>query len=492
METTFRPHSGPSLAKQILTSPWLWGGAVTWGFYQSIPYLPVGQAFSKRYFCGHELEYIETGLFFVGLAILTLKSIALTTERRAFQLMPQFGPDEPVPELATATASLEKSLHRTLTGLRDTYWARRIERLIAYLRAGKNSQELNSHLAYLTEAEGDQLHSSHALLQTVIWAIPILGFLGTVMGITLAIANVTPEQLETSLNDVTGGLAVAFDTTAIALAYSLVLVFGTHFVKRSEEHLLSEIDEHCRVEARRCFPDAGTSAHPLLAAEEQAAELLIRQTTALVDRQTSIWNSAILTLREQWVQTLDQQRACLEDSLLQGTRQTLAQHAEALADARTQLLSNHEELSQRLMNELDQRFDRRQQSDAAMIGSLQQSLASMKEFAEHLQQHQMAETSRFLSGFGEQMDRLEEHLENRHSQFGQLADALVRQSESMLEHGAQLERIGTQEESLLRLQDHLNRNLESLRTTEVFDETLHNLNAAVHLLTARVRGREAA
>src|SRR5690606_16439917 len=104
-----------------------------------------------------------------------------------------------------------------------------------------------------------RLHSSHALLQTVIWSIPILGFLGTVMGITLAIADVTPEQLESSLNDVTSGLAVAFDTTAVALTYSLVMGFASLFVKRREEQLLVEIDETCRLESHRCFGSSGVS-----------------------------------------------------------------------------------------------------------------------------------------------------------------------------------------------------------------------------------------
>ncbi|MEZ6065507.1 MAG: MotA/TolQ/ExbB proton channel family protein [Planctomycetaceae bacterium] len=89
----------------------------------------------------------------------------------------------------------------------------------------------------------DRTHDSYSLLQTITWAVPIVGFLGTVMGITLAIANVTPEQLDTSLPEVTGGLAVAFDTTAVALSESILLVFGYFYVKRSELRLLGDIEE---------------------------------------------------------------------------------------------------------------------------------------------------------------------------------------------------------------------------------------------------------
>ena len=69
---------------------------------------------------------------------------------------------------------------------------------------------------------------------------------------------------------------------------------------------------------------------------------------------------------------------------------------------------------------------------------------------------------------------------------------MTRQSSALLEHGGQLERIVGQEEQLVRLQTQLDRNLEAVRTGETFEQTLHNLTAAVHLLTARARTRDAA
>lgn len=84
---------------------------------------------------------------------------------------------------------------------------------------------------------------SFQLIRTVTWAVPIMGFLGTVIGITMAIANVTPEQLDSSLPEVTSGLAVAFDTTAQALGMSMVLVFGTFVIERAEQSVLNELEE---------------------------------------------------------------------------------------------------------------------------------------------------------------------------------------------------------------------------------------------------------
>ena len=81
-------------------------------------------------------------------------------------------------------------------------------------------------MTYLAELGSGRLHDGYALIRTITWAVPILGFLGTVIGITMAIANITPDKLEASLPEVTAGLAVAFDTTALSLALSMLL--GTY------------------------------------------------------------------------------------------------------------------------------------------------------------------------------------------------------------------------------------------------------------------------
>ena len=59
----------------------------------------------------------------------------------------------------------------------------------------------------------------------------------------MAIANVTPEQLDSSLPEVTAGLAVAFDTTAQALTMSMLLVFATFLVERGEQSILNDVEQ---------------------------------------------------------------------------------------------------------------------------------------------------------------------------------------------------------------------------------------------------------
>ncbi len=95
--------------------------------------------------------------------------------------------------------------------------------------------------------------SSYTLLKTFIWAIPILGFIGTVQGLGSAVGGFGAgldqatdiSVIKDSLTSITVGLAVAFDTTLVALVMSVILMFPMSSMQKSEEDLLSRIDDYC-------------------------------------------------------------------------------------------------------------------------------------------------------------------------------------------------------------------------------------------------------
>ena len=88
------------------------------------------------------------------------------------------------------------------------------------------------------------VESSYSLLRYIAWAIPSLGFIGTVLGIgaALAQAGMAVEDIEL----VTKPLGMAFDTTLIALLESIVLMFFMHSMQHKEEALLNSIDLFCQ------------------------------------------------------------------------------------------------------------------------------------------------------------------------------------------------------------------------------------------------------
>jgi biopolymer transport protein ExbB/TolQ len=100
-----------------------------------------------------------------------------------------------------------------------------------------------------TQAEVDlgRMVASMAMVHYLAWAIPAIGFLGTVRGLamSLTLGGQTQQEIGKFIKEATGHLNVAFDCTLIALAVSLVLMFFLHLVQREEEALVLDCQEYC-------------------------------------------------------------------------------------------------------------------------------------------------------------------------------------------------------------------------------------------------------
>ena len=91
------------------------------------------------------------------------------------------------------------------------------------------------------------------LLRGFIWAIPILGFIGTVMGLSQAIGGFgsvlgntdNMAEITAALQVVTAGLSIAFETTLIALVAALILQMLMTFLKKAEEEFLDACTDYC-------------------------------------------------------------------------------------------------------------------------------------------------------------------------------------------------------------------------------------------------------
>ena len=81
----------------------------------------------------------------------------------------------------------------------------------------------------------------------------MLGFIGTVIGLSTAVGGFGAvvakgadlEELKQALGGVTGGLAVAFETTLIALVLALAVQLYAKFVQAQEEQFLDECADYC-------------------------------------------------------------------------------------------------------------------------------------------------------------------------------------------------------------------------------------------------------
>ena len=139
---------------------------------------------------------------------------------------------------------------------------------LEHFRVRKSNPEVASMLASHSEIDANAVQSSYTLLNVFIWAIPILGFIGTVIGISAAVGGFSGgleaaqdiSALKDSLNNVTGGLATAFDTTLIALVMSIFVMFPSSSLQKAEEDLLNWVDEYCNENLLKRLNDGGDLA----------------------------------------------------------------------------------------------------------------------------------------------------------------------------------------------------------------------------------------
>jgi biopolymer transport protein ExbB/TolQ len=144
--------------------------------------------------------------------------------------------------------------------------ARRCARAIAaYIHSGNRKAAaelaLDDSSFYLSASE-----SSYSLPRILVWAIPLLGFIGTVIGISQAVTGFSGfleeageiDQIKEGIGTVTSGLAVAFDTTLVALFLSVLVMIPLVLVERFESRLLLAIDIYLNDRLLPRFKDSGT------------------------------------------------------------------------------------------------------------------------------------------------------------------------------------------------------------------------------------------
>lgn len=159
---------------------------------------------------------------------------------------------------------------------RESFLVNRVVHGLEHFRVRKSNPEVATILASHSEIDANAVQSSYTLINVFIWAIPILGFIGTVIGISAAVGGFSGSLdqaqdisvLKESLNSVTGGLATAFDTTLVALVMSMLVMFPSSSMQKAEEDLLNSVDEYCNENLMKRFNDghggygAGESTAP--------------------------------------------------------------------------------------------------------------------------------------------------------------------------------------------------------------------------------------
>lgn len=349
----------------IFRSPLLWGSLASVGFFALLNLSLPGSAFFQRYCAGHPVEYVETIMFFVGMAALGIKALDLAVQQQSLA-RPLLGPPQAGGQPISDCPRLAAHLARLPERRQDEYYARRLRNGLNFVQRRNTAEGLDDELRYLGDLDAEDAHGGYGLVRMVIWAIPILGFLGTVIGITEAIASLSPQALETSLPAVVAGLGVAFDTTALALALSIMLFFTQFYVDRLEGKLLARVADQVAEELLGRFQVIPAGPDGQLVALRRLGETLLGTTEQLVQRQAELWRASVEAMQERSTRVLDVAGQQLQKTLSVSLAEGLKAHAGALSLAQ----QTAEEKNRHHWSQLQQTMTQSVASLASMQNSL--------------------------------------------------------------------------------------------------------------------------
>jgi len=403
--------------------PMLLGCGISVGFYALIFRGPLDQPLMHRYFAGHPINIVETVLFFVGVVSLIFKAMDVFSQHTSLGSI-SLGESEGIQPAGKANEYLN-----VLAGLPDrlkkSYLGQRLTDALQSIERKGSAEDLDDELKYLSDLDAGRQQDSYGLVRIIVWAVPMLGFLGTVVGITTAIGDLAKADLvnsmDTAMSGLLSGLFVAFDTTAIALSFALMLMFAQFMLDRMETQLLSEVDTRVTSELSTRFEVVGASSDPQVQSMHRMAQQMLKATEQLVQRQAEIWQVTIQAAHQQWQKVSAASAEQLQQSLSVSLDRSLTQHAANMA--------------------------RIEQASSEQV------------------QHRW---------------------EQWHTVLSENARLLHAQQQELTRQGELMTRAIQATGDVIKLETALNHNLDALAGSRNFEDTVMSLSAAIHLLNVRL------
>ena len=164
-------------------------------------------------------------------------------ERR--QLQRRLLPEDEATMLRVADLA---SIRKRVRGEERFFLQRLVSRCVLQFQSSKSTERARAVLDSSLDLMQHEVDNRYALLRYLVWVIPTIGFIGTVVGIAAALARAGAAedfQDPALLGELTRDLGVAFYTTMLALLQSALLVLAQNQVQAREEGALNEAGQYC-------------------------------------------------------------------------------------------------------------------------------------------------------------------------------------------------------------------------------------------------------
>lgn len=246
------PHAATTLLVAVVAMALIYG--IAWIFHDGV----VGALLWQQLTGFGRVPIPMAFLSLWSLSILFFKWRKIAAQRRAMEF--RFMPQDSAFILSTETAGqvierIEEGVDRPDRFIQAARVLMALKGVRNFGRIGDVDEILESQAAH----DESVMESGYTVLRGFIWAIPVLGFIGTVIGLTAAISSFGTildggggsagiDTLTRQLGAVVRGLDTAFVTTGQALVAALVIHLLQTFVRRADESLLDDIRRRCAIE----------------------------------------------------------------------------------------------------------------------------------------------------------------------------------------------------------------------------------------------------
>jgi biopolymer transport protein ExbB/TolQ len=212
--------------------------------YTSMQWL--GNLFFKHF----TVSFMNTLFFCWAAAIIYMKVQKLRHQREALLLdvLPlEFGQEINAQNVGSFIDHLYNLPHR----LRDSLMVNRLRKALELFEVRQSVSDVSGMMSSQSDIDSARIGGSYTMLKAFLWAIPLLGFIGTVVGLSHAIGGMSfgdmanVDAIVKSLSAVTSGLGTAFDATLLGLVLAVSLNFPMNALAKNEDEMLNDIDAFC-------------------------------------------------------------------------------------------------------------------------------------------------------------------------------------------------------------------------------------------------------
>jgi biopolymer transport protein ExbB/TolQ len=180
-------------------------------------------------------------LMFWALAIMGYKAVKITRRLLDVDLVPVAEGMRILPE---DTREFARQVQQLPDEEQQMLLPRALLNALRRFNSTHNIQDVSSSTNTICESEAERLESELSMIRYISWAIPSIGFIGTVRGIGEALAQ-ADKAVQGDIAGVTQSLGVAFNSTFIALLISIFLMFLVYQLQLLQERLVFDTQAYC-------------------------------------------------------------------------------------------------------------------------------------------------------------------------------------------------------------------------------------------------------